>query len=339
MRGLQALLIIAAIIWGLLGLWQMVNPKGSWRATEGWKYKNPEANEPSEASYGLRSLGGFFSIIMAAVLVGYAAQVGKLDSSDSRSTNPAALPLSSYYGGYDDGLADYTVPGRTVDPFSSASASPVANGAPVTLFTPVVEGLSEHGRSDSSTEVAVKPIYYPWTSSDQPAAFASATVVDSKVALATLDPSQATTEGAGAGVLGEGVYIVVQLGRAVCAITSVNASLSDRQNSISLSVYGISDLSRCGQPVEGAFVAIPLSEELIQAAQAYQSPDYHPLATPTSTELNPPYRRSYGLNKGEYSPTIFHASRRTEFEDTWNDPATDAEIDRRALVPWIAPGS
>lgn len=226
-----------------------------------------------------------------------------------------------------------------MDPFSSAASSPVAGGAPVTLFTPVVEGEVQRSQSDSSERIAVKPVYYPWTASDQPAAFASATVIDSKVALTTLDLAQATTEGAGAGVLGEGTYIVVQLSRAVCAITSVNASLSDNHNSISISVYGIDDLSRCGQPTEGAFVAIPLSEDLVQAALAYQAPEYHPLATPTSTPRVHRYQSAYGLEKGEYRPTIFQDSRRTEFEHTWKDSATDAEINRNTLVPWVAPGS
>mgnify|MGYP000844290056 FL=1 len=74
---------------------------------------------------------------------------------------------------------------------------------------------------------AVKPVYYPWTASDQPAAFASAAVIDSKVALATLDPAQATTEGAGGSVLGERTYTVVHLIRPACAVTSASASLSD----------------------------------------------------------------------------------------------------------------
>ena len=60
MAGVQLMLILVAIVMALLGLWQMVNPRGNWRATEGWKYRDPDANEPSETSYGLRRIGGFF---------------------------------------------------------------------------------------------------------------------------------------------------------------------------------------------------------------------------------------------------------------------------------------
>ena len=234
-----------------------------------------------------------------------------------------------------------------MDPFSSAAASPVAGGEPVTLFTPVVEGEVQRDQSDSSKQIGVKPVYYPWTASDQPAAFASAAVIDSKVALATLDPAQATTEGAGGSVLGERTYIVVQLSQPACAITSASAPLSDDQTRISISVYGISDLSRCGQPTEGAYVAIPLSDELVQAARNYQAPVYHPLApttspsgasehTPDPTPGNAWSSTSYD---GDYMPTIFRSNRRGKFTETWKDPVTDADIDRNTLVPWVAPSS
>lgn len=353
MAGVQLMLILLAIVMALLGLWQMVNPRGNWRATEGWKYRDPDANEPSETSYGLRSIGGFFTIVMAAVLAGLGMQAGGLGASESGSSADATYsdPCDSYawYCHSDDSspAPRPTALGQTVDPFSSAAASPVAGGEPVTLFTPVVEGEVQRDQSDSSKQIGVKPVYYPWTASDQPAAFASAAVIDSKVALATLDPAQATTQGAGAGVLGERTYIVVQLSRPACAITSASASLSNDQTYISISVYGIPDLSRCGQPTEGAYVAIPLSDELVQAARNYQAPVYHPLAAPSPTPGS--YGRtpdpasgnawSSGYLSGDYKPTIFESSDRGEFTETWKDPVTDAEIEPHRLVPWVAPGS
>lgn len=353
MAEVKLMVILFAIVVALLGLWQMVNPRGNWRATEGWKYRDPDANEPSETSYGLRSVGGFFTIVMAAVLAGLGMQAGGLGSSKSGSSAGTTYsdPCGSYawYCHSDDSSSAPrpTASGQTVDPFSSAAASPVANGAPVTLFTPVVEGEVQHGQSDSSERIAVKPVYYPWTASDQPAAFASAAVIDSKVALATLDPAQATTEGAGGSVLGERTHIVVQLIRPVCAITSASASLSDDQTRISISVYGIPDLSRCGQPTEGAYVAIPLSDELVQAAQNYQAPVYHPLApttSPSGASENTPdpvpgNAWSSTSYDGDYKPTIFRSDWRGELTETWKDPVTDADIDRNTLVPWVAPSS
>ena len=305
------MLILLAIVMALLGLWQMVNPRGNWRATEGWKYRDPDANEPSEVSYGLRSLGGLFTIVMAAVLAGLGMQAGSLGVSKSGSSadDTYSGPCPPYMVGcYSDDSSPAprpTASGKTVDPFSSAVASPVASGAPVTLF------------------------------------------INSKIALATLDPAQATTQGAGAGVLGERTYIVVQLSQPACAITSASASLSDDQTRISISVYGISDLSRCGQPTEGAYVAIPLSDELVQAARSYQAPVYHPLAPTTSpsgasghtSDPTPGNAWSSASNHGDYKPTIFRSERRGEFTEIWKDPVTDADIDRDTLVPWVAPGS
>lgn len=353
MGGAQLMLILLAIVMALLGLWQMVNPRGNWRATEGWKYRDPDANEPSEVSYGLRSLGGLFTIVMAAVLAGLGMQAGSLGVSKSGSSadDTYSGPCPPYMVGcYSDDSSPAprpTASGKTVDPFSSAVASPVAGGEPVTLFTPVVEGEVQRDQSDSSKQIGVKPVYYPWTASDQPAAFASAAVINSKIALATLDPAQATTQGAGAGVLGERTYIVVQLSQPACAITSASASLSNDQTYISISVYGLSDLSRCGQPTEGAYVAIPLSDELVQAARNYQAPVYHPLAPTTSpsgasghtSDPTPGNAWSSASNHGDYKPTIFRSERRGEFTEIWKDPVTDADIDRDTLVPWVAPGS
>ncbi|WP_454788981.1 DUF6199 family natural product biosynthesis protein [Mycolicibacterium lutetiense] len=55
-----------------LGLFMLLRPRKIWWATESWKYKNPEANEPSEAAYGMQALGGLFVIVAAVILAGLA---------------------------------------------------------------------------------------------------------------------------------------------------------------------------------------------------------------------------------------------------------------------------
>ncbi|UQE76057.1 hypothetical protein MYK68_05545 [Gordonia sp. PP30] len=44
-------------------LWAIFDPKGAWRASEAWKYKNPEANEPIDAAYALSRLGGVLTLV------------------------------------------------------------------------------------------------------------------------------------------------------------------------------------------------------------------------------------------------------------------------------------
>ncbi|WP_399048991.1 DUF6199 family natural product biosynthesis protein, partial [Streptomyces evansiae] len=57
-----ALAILCLVIGIPLGLFMLLRPRKIWWATESWKYKDPEANEPSEAGYGMQALGGLFVI-------------------------------------------------------------------------------------------------------------------------------------------------------------------------------------------------------------------------------------------------------------------------------------
>ena len=41
---------------------RVVAPQKVWRATEGWRYKHPEANEPSDTAYGFRRVLGVVMI-------------------------------------------------------------------------------------------------------------------------------------------------------------------------------------------------------------------------------------------------------------------------------------
>ncbi|MFT3715788.1 MAG: hypothetical protein QM774_07530 [Gordonia sp. (in: high G+C Gram-positive bacteria)] len=73
-----------------LVLWGIVDPKGSWRALESWKYKNPDANEPSEASYALSRVGGVIGLVL---LIG----MGVMAYNDSRDDEaPRDKPSASY---------------------------------------------------------------------------------------------------------------------------------------------------------------------------------------------------------------------------------------------------
>ncbi|UHJ56356.1 hypothetical protein LT337_05075 [Mycolicibacterium fortuitum] len=64
--------ILCLVIGIPLGLFMLLRPKTIWWATESWKYKDPEANEPSEVAYGMQALGGLFVIIAAVILAGLA---------------------------------------------------------------------------------------------------------------------------------------------------------------------------------------------------------------------------------------------------------------------------
>ena len=94
---------------------------------------------------------------------------------------------------------------------------------------------------------------------DHPSAFADADVIDSRVALSTLDPAQATTTAGGQAALGEGPAILVRMTQAVCAVTAV--TVTERGSALQIEVTGVTDPARCGQATEGAYVAVPLTDE------------------------------------------------------------------------------
>ena len=84
----------------------------------------------------------------------------------------------------------------------------MGSGEPVVLFKPVLEGAAGEQKSDSSVSIGVDAFYYSWLPGDHPSAFAAESVVDSKVALGTLDPAQATTASGGESALGEGLRLL-----------------------------------------------------------------------------------------------------------------------------------
>ncbi|WP_067843416.1 DUF6199 family natural product biosynthesis protein [Mycolicibacterium wolinskyi] len=60
--------ILCLVIGIPIGLYLLLRPRKIWWALESWKYKNPEANEPSEAGYAMQALGGV-GVIAAAIIL------------------------------------------------------------------------------------------------------------------------------------------------------------------------------------------------------------------------------------------------------------------------------
>jgi len=207
-------------------LWNIIDPRGMWEKLSSWQFRDPEANEPSDAAFDMQRL---ISLISLSVLV-----VGSLGlfsvvhrSADARST-PTSTRAPQVYpyvpSTPNGGRARTTVTPEPIDPFPSASTSPVGGGDPVTLFTPVLTDTTGGQDSESSQRIGVDAFYYPWMPDDHPSAFADADVIDSRVALSTLDPAQATTTAGGRAALGEGPAILVRMTQAVCAVTAVTVT-------------------------------------------------------------------------------------------------------------------
>lgn len=63
--GAGILLIVVGV---LVGGVTAAAPKAIWWATQSWKFRNPEANEPSDAAYGMTRVGGVLLIVLALVI-------------------------------------------------------------------------------------------------------------------------------------------------------------------------------------------------------------------------------------------------------------------------------
>ncbi|MED5812407.1 DUF6199 family natural product biosynthesis protein [Mycolicibacterium sp. 050232] len=63
--GVGIILIVAGV---LVGGVMAAAPRGIWWATQSWKFRNPEANEPSDLSYGMTRASGVVLICVALVM-------------------------------------------------------------------------------------------------------------------------------------------------------------------------------------------------------------------------------------------------------------------------------
>ncbi|MFV8165962.1 DUF6199 family natural product biosynthesis protein [Mycobacterium sp. 134] len=60
--------ILVIVVGVLVGGVMAASPRRIWWATQSWKFSNPEANEPSDAAYGMTRAGGVFVILLALFL-------------------------------------------------------------------------------------------------------------------------------------------------------------------------------------------------------------------------------------------------------------------------------
>jgi hypothetical protein len=74
-----------------LALWGVINPRSQWRALSAWQYRNPDANEPSDAAYGLSRVGSLIGLGAWGVLL-----VMLLSADDPDRTSRATAGRSSY---------------------------------------------------------------------------------------------------------------------------------------------------------------------------------------------------------------------------------------------------
>ena len=61
-----AVLVVAMV---LILLWAAISPESMWSTTSAWQYRDPEANEPSDAAYAVQRVGAVLGLVLIAILV------------------------------------------------------------------------------------------------------------------------------------------------------------------------------------------------------------------------------------------------------------------------------
>lgn len=318
---------LGALVMFCVGLWMAVSPETVWRFREVWRLNPSGEGESSEGCYVAIRFSGFLLLAVAMVLAGLAAG-GK---------------YSGLSGGYNR-YRDYSRPlyeetpvpepnetrPKPVDPFQSAAASPVGSGEQVTVIKPLLEQSDQNPRSRTEQPLALRRLYYPWSPGDHPSAFAQATVLDSRAALTTLDRSQAVVPAGGKEAIGEGTAILVQLAEPVCAVSFVEVkTVEDR---IRVSVYGESDVTRCGSTTTGAWVPVRLTQEQVEVARQYQAPAFYPRQKFADYRDQEPYKLTYV----PYRPTAFFVGHRVQGNGELSHSLVANDLDHQTLVPWGA---
>lgn len=60
----SALLVVIA----LCAIWPSVNPQGMWWTLSAWRYRDPDANEPSDELYFVYRTGAVVSLVASSAL-------------------------------------------------------------------------------------------------------------------------------------------------------------------------------------------------------------------------------------------------------------------------------
>nr|WP_221373768.1 hypothetical protein [Actinoplanes polyasparticus] len=64
-------LIIGGVLLIAFALWTVIAPRHQWLTLNAWRYRDPDANEPSDLSYNLGRAAGVGTILLVVILGGY----------------------------------------------------------------------------------------------------------------------------------------------------------------------------------------------------------------------------------------------------------------------------
>lgn len=104
-------------------LWGVISPEGMWRSTQAWQYKNPEANEPSEAAFTTMRVSGIISILVLLCTACFIMDIGNIASGSTEEEQEYEACLEEHE---DDWLSD----DESDEPWDSSTDDPLSNNDP-----------------------------------------------------------------------------------------------------------------------------------------------------------------------------------------------------------------
>lgn len=313
-----AVLVVAMV---LILLWAAISPESMWSTTSAWQYRDPEANEPSDAAYAVQRVGAVLGLVLIAILV---LVVVNWDPPKPAAPRPT----------WADDILKWSTPSISRVTPSATQAFPTQDDSVLsadtpTLMTVLPDAARNQGYTQANVSTAsVQGTYYQWLAEDHPQAVASAPVVDSSVALSTRNRDAALTGDTGEELLGEDSYLLVRLDVPACAVTDASISADGYAHALTVSVTILKDTALCGQTTDRPLVAVALTPQQVQQAQDYESPAY---------SVYQYHGYGYGQGRGQsysrsegYYPSIF----RYKGEVHRTDQQHVDHLASKAMVPW-----
>lgn len=68
-------------------IWGLISPAGMWEVTQSWRYKNTEANRPSEAQHAMTRVGSGVCLVAVVIMIPLIFQVGEQNQREQEEEN------------------------------------------------------------------------------------------------------------------------------------------------------------------------------------------------------------------------------------------------------------
>ncbi|MBB2991257.1 hypothetical protein FHR72_002741 [Mycolicibacterium iranicum] len=152
------LLVLGVLVGGVM-VWK---PRALWWAFESWKFRNPEANEPSDAAYMMTRLSGVGLVVLSVVLGVALMRDGRTEQEEQRAAEEQAAADAAFVPPSPEVRALLPVVGAFAE--SGGNVAEVFFQVPENAFSERIRS----SQSSSSTRLFTVPCYYKPVVTDAP---------------------------------------------------------------------------------------------------------------------------------------------------------------------------